>query len=355
MTDHSTSHVEYPFISPFHSRIDATSVALLQKIAHHAVVLLDIEDCAFTLLNEQKTHMILLPTSPEEPPAYTPWPVHASPLATVIAEQQPCVLPQTSLNVHLQLLDADATHALACLPLLSQQRVLGVLLASASTPEAFPSQKLHLLALFAEQAALTLFNARQAELMRDANRTKANFLSLVTHELRSPLNAINGYLDLALEGIAGQLNEQQREFLQRARAGSEHLYALIEDLLLASRADAGQLRLSRAPVTLESLVNDALEELELTAHNAGVSLQAEIPTQLPSLKVDAVRMQQVLRNLLCNALYWTPVGGHITLTARHETAREQVEIRVTDTGCGIAPVYHERVFERFFQVPHAEG
>ncbi len=84
---------------------------------------------------------------------------------------------------------------------------------------------------------LCLMIARDVTVIREAIRMKANFLSMITHELRSPLNSINGYLDLTLTGMAGKINEQQRDFLQRARAGSEHLYALVEDLLLISRAD----------------------------------------------------------------------------------------------------------------------
>ncbi len=203
----------------------------------------------------------------------------------------------------------------------------------------------------------------RAEPMYDVNRMKANFLSLVTHELRSPLNTINGYLDLTLEGLAGELNEQQREFLQRARAGSEHLYALIEDLLLASRADAGQLRLNREPVVLRDLLRDVLEELDLTAKDAKVSLETNLPADFPILVVDAMRMQQALRNLLCNALHCTPAGGHVTISAHvlsvqniaEDAEQERIEIRVTDTGYGIASAYHERIFERFFQVPPSEG
>ncbi len=91
----------------------------------------------------------------------------------------------------------------------------------------------------------------------DLERLKAHFLSIITHELRSPLNTINGYLDLTMEGIAGELNQQQREFVQRARASSEHLYALIEDLLLISRADAGQLRLNHDFIRLPEIVANA--------------------------------------------------------------------------------------------------
>src|SRR5579884_2325350 len=184
----------------------------------------------------------------------------------------------------------------------------------------------------------------------------SHFLSLVSHELRSPLNTLNGYLDLLLEGIAGELNEQQREFVQRARAGSEHLYSLLEDLLLIARADAGQLRLNRTAHSLEELVNAAREELELAIMDAGVTLEIALPANLPELFVDATRIQQVLRNLLSNALRFTPAGGRVTIAARVvPDEHERIEVNVRDTGCGIAPEYLERVFERFFQVPQAEG
>src|SRR5689334_17605307 len=99
----------------------------------------------------------------------------------------------------------------------------------------------------------------------EIERFKAHFISMITHELRSPINTINGYLDLALEGVAGELNQQQREFVQRARGGSERLYALIEDLLFISRADAGQLRLNCDVILLPEIIDHAIEELELIA------------------------------------------------------------------------------------------
>ncbi len=205
---------------------------------------------------------------------------------------------------------------------------------------------------------LCLLIARDVTSIRDATRMKANFLSMITHELRSPLNAINGYLDLALEGIGGELNEQQREFMQRARAGSEHLYALIEDLLLASRADSGQLRLSREIIRLQDVIANAVEELELNAHDQGVTISVEIAKGFPRLYADAVRLQQVLRNLISNSLRFTPAGGQIAVSAQVEEHPEAsiedthvVRLQVRDTGSGIAPEHHERIFERFYQVP----
>jgi PAS domain S-box-containing protein len=223
---------------------------------------------------------------------------------------------------------------------------------------------------------LCLLIAHDVTSVRDASRMKANFLSMITHELRSPLNAINGYLDLTLEGIGGELNEQQREFMQRARAGSEHLYSLIEDLLLLSRADAGQLRLSREIIQLPEVITNAVEELELSARDYGVALVVDIAKDFPRLYADAVRIQQVLRNLISNALHFTPRGETVTISAHIEDSplpsaqtesfvapsgqspdedRRVVKLQVSDTGSGIALEHQERIFERFYQIPNANN
>ncbi|HZU70535.1 MAG TPA: ATP-binding protein [Ktedonobacteraceae bacterium] len=208
-----------------------------------------------------------------------------------------------------------------------------------------------------------LMIARDVTAIRDATRMKANFLSMITHELRSPLNAINGYLDLTLTGIAGELNEQQRDFLQRARAGSEHLYALVEDLLLVSRADAGQMRLNRELTSIREIVANAVEELELMAKDNAINIEVDIAHDFPSIYADPVRIQQVLRNLLSNSLRFTPQGGIVTIAARvisrtspdsPEEQEKVVEVEVRDTGYGIAPEHQQRIFERFYQALPSE-
>ncbi|HEY6539394.1 MAG TPA: ATP-binding protein, partial [Ktedonobacteraceae bacterium] len=201
--------------------------------------------------------------------------------------------------------------------------------------------------------------ARDMSAIRDLTRMKANFLSMITHELRSPINAINGYLDLTLTGIAGDLNEQQREFVRRARGGSEHLYALVEDLLLVSRADSGQLRLNRSVIALPELIRNSIEELELTAQDNDITIAASISGDFPRVYADGTRIQQVLRNLISNALRFTPPGGSVTISARviedatasEEETRKSFVVQVRDSGSGIAPEYSERIFERFYQIP----
>jgi PAS domain S-box-containing protein len=216
--------------------------------------------------------------------------------------------------------------------------------------------------------ALCLLMAREVTTIDDASRLQADFLSMIAHELRSPINTIHGYLDLALMGIAGDLNEQQHEFVQRARASSEHLYALLEDLLFISRADADQVHLNREVINLQDVITDAVEELEVTVSDHAVTIDIQLPADLPPMYADPVRMQQVIRNLVSNALRFTPAGGQITISAAitshgdergaeivvDEEGQKLLKLQVSDTGSGMAADALEHFFEHFNQVPGAK-
>lgn len=248
-----------------------------------------------------------------------------------------------------------ATGSLLCVSLIEQEQPIGTLMAYSPQINAFNQQHLHMLTFVADQAALVIGMSLQAE--KEAIQARTKILSTVTHELRSPINTINGYLDLALSGAAGELNPELREFVQRARSGSETLFAMLEDALLISRGDAGQLRLSRELIDLQDVITDAVEEMELTARDYEIAVAVEIDEELPLFNADAARLQQVVRNLLSNALHFTPSGGQITVMARtncsDKDATEEphfVKLQVKDTGCGIAPALHQRIFERFFQI-----
>jgi signal transduction histidine kinase len=363
MAAESSFHTRYPFISPLHSNgSEQSSLArVMQKIACNAAELLNLDDCVIALLDTTGANLVVSAASRdavgEEAETF---PLRQELWGDFAKRREALVLYNARQDARMQPLAEGVTCTVACVPLLDQERLLGVLIARASVQDVFPPAHLRALTLLAEQVTLAMNNERQAELVRDASRMKTNFLSLVTHELRSPLNTINGYLDLILEGIVGQISEQQQEFIRRARSSSEHLYALLEDLLLASRADAGQLRLNRAPVSLKELVTGAIDELEVTALDSKVRLEAQLAADLPVLLIDSVRLQQVLRNLLINALRFTPAGGCVTigarvLSTRQDGEQELIEVSVRDTGIGIAPEYHEHIFERFFQIPPTEG
>ncbi|HEX6553255.1 MAG TPA: ATP-binding protein [Ktedonobacteraceae bacterium] len=255
-------------------------------------------------------------------------------------------------------------HSFTIQQALEQQHALPLLEIDLSIKGLPRSISLTITPLTTANQPLSLLIVRDVTATRETARLKSNFLSLITHELRSPLNAIHGYLDLTLSGIGGDLNQQQQEFVQRARSSSEHLYALIEDLLLISRADSGQARLNRALVTVQEIVADAIEELELMAIDNGINIIVEIPLDFPPIYADAVRLQQLLRNLISNALRFTPSGGNVTISATATnhldndgsglfSAAESrlLKLEVCDTGYGIALEQQQRIFERFYQVP----
>lgn len=292
--------------------------------------------------------------------------------AWAVAHRHPMVYasPPKQQEITEQTEDEGSAQAEIAVPLISKAELYGVL--SLKRAQAFSSEELRLVRNLSDMAAVALENVSlfqririDQEQLHEATRSKGKFLSMITHELRSPLNAINGYLDLALTGVAGNLNAQQHEFIQRARSGSEHLFALVEDLLLVSRADAGQLRLHCEIMSLQDVVVNAIEELELTAKDHNITIVTRMDEDLPPLYADAVRLQQVLRNLLSNALRFTQEGGTITLVAEIEQVRSDLldeeepqrilHLSVSDTGCGIAPEYQERIFERFFQAPNKES
>lgn len=198
------------------------------------------------------------------------------------------------------------------------------------------------------QGRRLLLVGRDVTAAREMDQMKANFLSMVSHELRSPLQAISGYLDLALAGLGGELTSKQAEFVRRARAGSEHMTALVDDLLLVSRRDAGEFSLHQRETNLASIVGEVGQELELIAEVAGVRLVVDLPDEPVMAQVDGPRLSQVARNLVTNAIKFTPTGGTVTLSLAVE--EDHIALRVRDTGIGIAPEHVEKIFDRFYQV-----
>jgi signal transduction histidine kinase len=226
-------------------------------------------------------------------------------------------------------------------------------LGAASTPRQKRQVALSITPIQSDRGYQALVIARDTTPLREMDRMKANFISMVTHELRSPLNAINGYLDLALEGVGGPLNERLHEFIRRARSSSEHLTTLVDDLLLISRADAGQFRLNVAQANLTTIIQGAIEEVELAAADNNVQLAVRIAPDLPPFTADEGRLKQVVRNLLTNAIKFTPEGGQISVIG--EARGNTIEITVRDTGRGITPEHLPRIFERFYQVARGQG
>ena len=187
------------------------------------------------------------------------------------------------------------------------------------------------------------FNA-MARALEEAERRRMEVISDVSHELRTPLSTIRGYM----EGLAEGVVEPSEETWTLLYAEFERLGRLVDDLRRLSRAEAGQLDLSMAPVSPAEAVRLAVGGMLPLFDEKGVELKSVVSEDLPSVLADVDRVVQVLSNLLSNALEHTPDGGCVVVEV--EAGSDEVAFKVTDTGTGIAPEHLERVFERFYRV-----
>ncbi|MCB9794058.1 MAG: HAMP domain-containing protein [Alphaproteobacteria bacterium] len=187
----------------------------------------------------------------------------------------------------------------------------------------------------------------------EVEAVKRDFLSVVTHELKTPLTAIDGFVRLLLMEKPGPLNERQRKALQTVRDQSAALQQMVQDLLDATRLEGGSLKLESAAVDVPMLVQEVGQSFAPGAESEGLSLRWEVDDALGArIRGDDFRLRQVLGNLIRNAIKFTASGGSITLEAAREG--EQVVIRVRDTGRGIPAEAQPLLFRKFYQVQRGD-
>jgi signal transduction histidine kinase len=191
---------------------------------------------------------------------------------------------------------------------------------------------------------------RQRAAAQEANRAKSTFLAVMSHELRTPLNAIAGYVQLLELGIHGPVTPAQQEALGRIARSQRHLLLLINDVLNLARIEAGRVEYRIEPLPLAEVVAGTMPMLEPQMAAKGITCTLAVDPATVA-RGDREKLEQVLINLLTNAVKFTPAGGHVTVDAAcRPDAPEVVFLRVTDTGIGIPPEKVERVFEPFVQV-----
>ena len=190
---------------------------------------------------------------------------------------------------------------------------------------------------------------RQKERAELADQAKSRFLAMLSHELRTPLNAILAFSELVEQGVAGEINARQKEYLQNVLTSGRHLLSLINDILDVAKIEAGRMELSLEATSVRSLGELVCETVRPLADRQRVSLITALPENLPSLIADPIRLKQVLFNLLSNAIKFTPAGGTVELEAR--ASENEMLVEVSDTGVGIATEDLEKVFGEFEQLP----
>jgi signal transduction histidine kinase len=182
--------------------------------------------------------------------------------------------------------------------------------------------------------------------LREADRLKNQFISNVSHELRTPLFAIRGFLEMMRDGKVPD-EDTRSEFVDLMYHKTLHLSRLVDDLLDLSRLERGRFELRLGPTSLRSLIMHSAREIQFAASRKGIHLETHIPTELPPVRGDANRLEQVIVNLLDNAVKFTGAGGMVRVEAL--AADDEVLVNVIDSGSGIPGEALDKLFTRFYQ------
>ncbi len=242
----------------------------------------------------------------------------------------------------------------------------------------YDSQDIKLLEILSSELALAISNAKAYEEigqftatlqkrvheataeLKDANedltaldKSKDEFISMASHQLRTPLTAIKGYLSMLIEGDAGNVRGEQKEFLEYAYDGTERMVGLIADLLNVSRLSAGRFVVDDQPTDLASIVASEVTRLRSHAESKHLNLHlVPLHGQLPKIEVDSDKTRQVVVNFIENAIYYTNKGS-IYVSA--DCDDERLYFRVRDTGIGVPKAAQKRLFKKFYRAKNAQA
>ena len=192
---------------------------------------------------------------------------------------------------------------------------------------------------------------RTNEKLKQMDETKDDFISMASHQLRTPLTSVKGYISMVLEEDAGKITPTQREMLGQAFFSSQRMVYLIADLLNVSRLKTGKFIIERAPVQLDQVVQQELRQLQETAAARSLTLQYDQPASFPVMMLDETKTRQIIMNFIDNAIYYTPAGGHIIV--RLVEKDRSIELRVEDDGIGVPKLEQQHLFTKFYRAGNA--
>ncbi|UCE32332.1 MAG: response regulator [Burkholderiales bacterium] len=245
----------------------------------------------------------------------------------------------------------DGFRTVLCVQMLQGDALVGIIAVVRQVPRAFTERQIDVLALFADQAVIALEKARLFRELQRASEHKSQFLANMSHELRTPLNAIIGFSEMLLESAQSRGANDQIRPLERVLRAAHHLLALISDILDLSRIEAGKMELHVEAVPLGPLIADVVATAQPLAEKNGSHIVLESSEDVGAIQADAMRLKQVLLNLISNACKFTERGTVTLRVSRAPDAdgTECVQFAIRDTGIGMSPEQLSRLFQDFTQ------
>ncbi len=190
------------------------------------------------------------------------------------------------------------------------------------------------------------------EKLKSLDEAKDEFISMASHQLRTPLTSVKGYVSMVLEGDAGKINAQQKELLNQAFTSSQRMVYLIADLLNVSRLQTGKFVIEATPTYLPEVVETEMQQLLESAKAHNLQLTFDKPAEFPTLNLDETKTRQVMMNFMDNAIYYTPSGGHIKVEL--SKTDKTVEFKVVDDGLGVPKAEQHHLFTKFYRAGNAK-
>jgi signal transduction histidine kinase len=237
-------------------------------------------------------------------------------------------------------------------PLVAKNEVLGFLTFFTKEEHAFSGEEVKFLTTLASQAAIAIHNSQLYEEMSRSNKIKDEFLNVISHELRTPINVVMGYTQLLKDGVLGETNSQQTAAVNTIAARSKDLLDMINSLLYATSIEGKGVRLEARQVCLKDFFLELKTDYEPQSGKE-ISLIWNYPGELPNIETDGPKLKQILQNIINNAIKFTDRGA-ITTSVRYFFDAKKVEFIVADTGIGISKAEMPYIFERFHQVDSSQ-
>lgn len=187
--------------------------------------------------------------------------------------------------------------------------------------------------------------------LKELDEAKDEFISMASHQLRTPLTSMKGYVSMVLDGDTGKISEEQRSMLQQAFDSSQRMVFLIADLLNVSRLKTGKFVIENVPTNLADVVESEVHQIKESATQRGLELSYSKPSEFPTLMFDETKLRQVMMNFIDNAMYYTPRGGKISVEIKKSD--KSIDFTVTDTGLGVKPEDQRHLFTKFYRAQNA--
>jgi adenylate cyclase len=331
---------------------------VLNLIAQTAAEAMQIRACTIRLLDESGriVETVAAYGLSEQFLAKGPVDVHRSLHTSQALSGQPAIVADTSQDHRLQYpaeARAEGISSMLCVPLLIRGKAEGVICVYGAEVDHFSESDAEFLAALANEGATAIVNARAYQALELADRAKSDFVRMVTHELRSPLSAVQSMLRIMEQGYVGPMTSKQQDLVQRSQRRISFLLALVKDLLELAAGKMEQLRGEKREVALNEIITKVTELMRPSAEEKGLDFTVEIADAPLVLVGIEDGLERVFMNLVSNAVKYTPTGGSVTVRAWSED--DQIKAEVSDTGIGIPEEALSRIFEEFYRAKNAKS